>query len=167
MKRTAAEYREDAKRNYKARARSIENFDTDGFVTNYCHNLSARLAEARALLVENDETAIFIGLYEGDRRVKAKIIKTKFGNTWLIHKDEIEIVEMRGKPFVPTGRNSRIHKNLGLTERRERAPAWCTFGDNGTKGLAGLTTVFIEYYRTGDKWGGDAILEGGEDAKHI
>ena len=67
------------------------------------------------------------------------------------------MIARRGKKFLPTGKRSRILKELGLAERAELAPAWVCLSGSGT-GLAGAMSVGIATFRTGDKWGGDAKL---------
>jgi hypothetical protein len=155
--KTAEEYRAEATRSYERIRESRERFDTDGFLSNWASGLGANLANTRADLLDAGKVAKFPGLYEGDRRVKARTIRTKFGNSWLLHEDEADLIERRGKKFLPWGPRSRIHKSLGLEVRTEMAPAWADYGGSG-KGLAGASTVHVAVFRTGDKWGADAVL---------
>lgn len=159
MNYSAEEYRESAARKTRDAAESFERCDTDGFVSQWASGISADLDRAKAALIEAGKVSRFIGLYEGDRRVKAKLISTRFGTSWLLHEDEAELIRARGKPFLPTGRNSRILKSLNLAERWEYAPAWATLGGGSGTGLGGATGVRVIVFRTGDKWGGDAELE--------
>jgi hypothetical protein len=154
---TSDDYRAKAHEGYKEAEDSWNRCDTDGFLSQWSNNINARLNDRKADLVDAGNISKFTGLYEGDRRVKAKKIETKFGYSWLLHADEVDLVERRGKCFLPTGKKSRILKKLGLAERTETAPAWAGFGGGGT-GLAGCASVTVVTFRTGDKWGGDATL---------
>lgn len=136
MKKTAEDYRNDA-------AACSKNA------------LASNLYLRKADITEMGNTDIFLGLYEGTRRVKAKLIKTKFGECWLINEDETDLIAKRGKPFLPHSENSRILKGLGLREARERAPAWaCMDG----KGYGNSGSAWVISFRTGSKWGEDATL---------
>lgn len=148
------------------RAREQESFqrcDTDGCVTQWCLSKSADQYDARAEICDNGGTASFRGLYQGFRRVKAKLIDTEFGQCWLLHDSESAIISARRKRFVPCEgwrRKSRVLAKLGLSERFERAPAWAGLDTPaGAKGLSGLTSMHVSVYRTGDEWGADAVLE--------
>ena len=150
-------YREQATAHIDAAAESFNRCDTDGFVSQWSHDISARLCAARAEIQEAGGQAEFIGLYQGDRRVLAKIIETQYGSSWLLHDDETGLISRCGKKFLPVGGGSRVLKQLGLSERWETASAWANTAGGG-RGFAGLSSVRIEVYRTGCKWGSDAKL---------
>jgi len=156
----ATKHHDKAAAHDEAARESFERCDTDGFLTQWAHGINARLERTKAMLMENDKTHEFIGLFEGNRRVKAREIRTKFGTAWLLHEDEADLIARRGKKFLPTGENSRILKNLGLREAREIADAWAALDGNGT-GLSG--NVWVAIFRTGDKWGMDATLHTDEN----
>lgn len=151
--KTAEDYRQAAADCARRREESWERSDTDGFLSQWASGLNRNLNLTKAEILENDGKSDFIGLYEGDRRVKARVIETKFGHCWLLHEDERELIQKRGKPFLPCGGNSRIHKNLGVAEAREMAPAWCHITGTGT-GLSG--NAWVATFRSGDKWGQDS-----------
>lgn len=157
---TAKEYREKAEELRRRSRESWERSDTDGCVTQWCSDWGAREADARAALVEAGKLGRFVGLYEGDRRVAAKLVRGRFPEwnpkqVWLLREDERERF---GRDFIPLGRKkSRVQKDLGLAERAELAPAWVKLDGRGT-GLSSLTTLHLRYYRTGDEWGLDAEL---------
>jgi hypothetical protein len=161
MTKTAAEYRQEAAEHRRREQESFERSDTDGCVSQWCHSLSAREADARARIADNGGVARFTGLYEGDRRVKARQIRTEYKGhettQWLLHEDESDLIAKRGKRYLPSGKRSRVLKSLGLAERPEVDPASAKVSGSGT-GLSGLATCFIETYRSGDKWGSDAQL---------
>lgn len=157
MNKSANEYRNEQARHIQEEHDSFERCDTDGFISQHCSSLNGRLAGVRADIIENDGKSIFVGLYQGDRRVVAKIIETKFGSAWLLDDSEAEIINSRGKKFLPTGSKSRVLSALGLKERKELAPAWACHSGEG-RGFSGLSSVRISVYRTGDKWGSDSVL---------
>lgn len=152
---TAEQLREAAHDALQKREESFERCDTDGFVTQWAHGLTAAEQSEKARITENGGRSDFPGLYEGDRRVKAHIIETQFGLSWKLHDSETALIAERGKPFLPTGEHSRVLKALGLAERRELDYAWARLTGKGY-GLSG--TAWVATYRTGCKWGSDAIL---------
>ena len=142
----------------KRRARAQESFDrcdTDGFLAQYASNVMANLDDRKADIAEAGGFASFVGLYEGDRRVKAKLFETCFGKCWLIAESETAIINRRNGRFVPRGENSRVQKKLGLCERAEMAPAWAKLDGSGT-GLGGQ--CWVATFRTGCQYGSDAQL---------
>ena len=155
-KKTAEEFKVSAADHFDAAAESFERCDTDGFVSQWAHGICGERDRVLAQIVEKDKTAVFVGLFEGNRRVKARTIETQFGTSWVLHDDEVDLIAKRGKVFLPYGYNSRILKNLGLEQRDERAPAWAKLDGRGT-GLSGR--VWVAIFRTGDKWGPDAKEE--------
>lgn len=150
---TAQDYRNEAAAHLQEKEDSFQRCDTDGFVSQWAHGVNAELAERRAEITEAGKVATFWGLYDGDRRVAAEIIPTKYGRCWFLRDDE---AERYGRKFVPKGEKSKVQKGLGLSERREIAPAWACLADTG----AGLASVYVCTFRTGDEWGQDARLDG-------
>lgn len=156
MTNAADTHRANANAAANAAAESFDRCDTDGFVSQHSHMLRARLERARAIITDDGGRAVFVGLYDGDRRVAARIIDTKYGDAWLL--DDAE-ADRYGRRFVPTGERSRVQRELGLAERDE----WDTAGADyaapaGARGFSGLGQVYIETFRTGDRWGADAVL---------
>ena len=152
----AEKFKSSASAHFEAEDQSFKRCDTDGFLSQWAHGICGQRDQELAKIVEEDKTAIFVGLFKGNRRVKAKTIQTRFGTSWVLHEDEVDLIAKRGRVFLPYGDNSRILKNLGLEQRNERAPAWAKLGGRGT-GLSG--NVWVEVFRTGDKWGQDAKEE--------
>ena len=109
-----------------------------------------RAGELRSELEQSNGGGEFAGLYEGNRRVKAKIIDTRFGSCWLLHEDEQKLIALRGKAFLPTGQKSRVLRELGLNQKFELAAAGVEHPRYAQGCLPGL-------YRKGDKWGLDAV----------
>jgi|DEB0MinimDraft_6_1074348.scaffolds.fasta_scaffold15585_3 hypothetical protein len=157
MTRTAQDFRDEATAAHQRAADSFHRSDTDGFVSQWADGLMGQLARRKAEITEAGGVAEFTGLYEGDRRVAAKTFTRTFNGhrvkSWVLRDDETDLIARRGKKFIPFGEASRIQKNLGLSERRETAPAWADLDGRGT-GLSG--TAWVSTFRTGDKWGLDA-----------
>ena len=152
---TAKQHRETAAKHFKAEADSFERCDTDGCVSQWASNINGQLELTRASIVENGGVSKFAGLFQGDRRVKAKQVATKFGAAWVLHEDEADLIAQRGKVFLPFGEKSRILRELGLRQGIEEAPAAACLDGNG-RGLGSLHTVHVKTFRTGCKWGTDA-----------
>lgn len=140
---------------------SFERSDTDGFVTQWCNDLSARKYSEQARIKRNGGKAFFYGLYQGDRRVKARMVSRPAFNApwktvlvWELHSDEQGSF---GRRYIPAGQRSRVQKTLGLSERGENAPAEAYIGGSG-RGMSGLASCFVSARRTGDQWGQDSVL---------
>ena len=129
------------------------------FLSQWGSGLNARLHDLFADIIDKGHRWEFVGLFDGDRRVKAKVIATKFehhrSHCWLLHDDEKDLIKRRGKKFLPCGKNSRILKGLGLVESLELAPAWAAISGSGT-GLSGATSCQPRAFRDGCEWGSDA-----------
>lgn len=152
----ATELRAEASAHEAEREASFERCDTDGFLSQWASGINASLKRRQADLLEAGGMARFPGLYEGDRRVKAKMISTKFGDSWILEASE---AEKFGRKFMPVNyeNTSKVHKKHGLQQRREMAPARAAIMGSG-RGLSGCANAFVGCYRTGDQWGQDATL---------
>ena len=122
MTKTAQEYRDDADASAR-RAHESRLRDDDGWRSEAASDLMARLSRTKADLIDAGKVAEFAGLFDGERRLAAKIIPTQYGSAWLLTDDEIA---RYGRTFIPTGKRSRVQKDLGLHEADETAPAWAT-----------------------------------------
>jgi hypothetical protein len=160
MTKNSEQLRNEAAAHETARNESFERCDTDGFLSQWAHGLSAELKREQATILENDGKAEFWGLYEGDRRVIAKLVTNTFNyntvTSWLLDKAE---AEKFGRKYIPLGENSRIQKKLGLSERKEIQNAGAKMDGRGT-GLSG--TAWVATYRIGDQWGREAELKKGD-----
>lgn len=100
---------------------------------------------------------LFIGLYQGDRRIKARREPTSDGRArghsrdWQVHDDEASLINDIGDSKIQSGLDVyELRKLAGLSERNELAPAILTLND------AGRAT----YHRV-DEWGGGAVMAPG------
>lgn len=142
-------------------AESFERCDTDGFLSQWTNAIGAQLYEAQAHIAERGGRAEFTGLYEGARRVRARLVSMPAYNApwctvykWLLDAPE---AARFGRKYLPSGDRSRVQKQLGLTERQELAPAVAFIGGKG-KGLSGCASAYVTRRRTGDQWGSDATV---------
>jgi hypothetical protein len=159
MAMTADELRQKANDAEQARQDSWERSDTDGFLSQWAHGINAELYRTRADIADAGGVADFVGLYEGDRRVLAKMITVadryapwKSNRVWLVN--DADPVAAKRK-FIPTGMKSRVQKQLGLCERKEVDFADARLEGRG-KGLSG--SCWVAVFRKGDEWGRDADL---------
>jgi hypothetical protein len=150
---------------------SFQRSDTDGFLSQWASDISAQQYRRQAQIAEHGGKAMFTGLYEGNRRVAAKIISQPAYNrpwattyVWLLKDEE---AGKFGRRFVPLGEKSRVQKALGLREASEMAPAKAIVSTGGRKntGLSGCANAFVTTKRTGDEWGLDSELYADETVK--
>jgi hypothetical protein len=160
---SAEQHREKASLARKAEDESWERSDTDGCVSQWCSNLSAQKHMRQAEIIDAGGVAEFLGLYHEGRRVAARLVSRQCFNqpwawesVWELNWAEEKIF---GRRFVPLNwkKTSRIHKQLGLSELGEMAPAEAAIAGSGT-GLSGLASCYVRAERIGDQWGQDAIL---------
>jgi hypothetical protein len=129
---------------------SFERSDTDGCLTQWACGITADLRRRQAQILRDGAQAVFEGLYEGNRRVRARLIENQYGEAWLLDDEEAALF---GRRFIPEGRKSSMQKKKGLHQALEWAPAAAKTASNGT-GLSG--NVWVEIFRTGCRWGSDA-----------
>lgn len=153
----ARKHRENANAADARVRESIERSDTDGFLSQWAGGLTAGKERLAAEIAENGDRDYFVGLYQGDRRVKAMQLSGQYGPYWLLEESETALIAERGKPFVPMGSRSRVQKKLGLREAQELAPAYATIAGSGT-GLSGAASCYVTSRRSGSRWGDDAEL---------
>jgi hypothetical protein len=126
------------------------------YLSQWANDIDGRLERTRENIQTAGGLAEFAGLFEGGRRVKAKQVRTKFGAAWVLHESETELIARRGKVFLPFGEKSRVLRDLGLRQGSEMAPAAACLDGTGS-GLGSIHTVYIAVFRTGCKWGSDAL----------
>lgn len=151
---TPEQHDAEAQRLRAEAAASFERCDTDGFLSQWATGISAQEHALAAEILRNGGQYEYWGLYQGDRRLAAKMIDGQFGPVWLLREDEAATF---GRKFIPVvlDKASRVQKKLGLTERREMAPSRAAIHGRG-HGLSGSAWAAAE--RTGDPWGLDSSL---------
>tara|TARA_A100001015_G_C14711561_1_gene602280 strand:+ start:188 stop:724 length:537 start_codon:yes stop_codon:yes gene_type:complete len=146
---------------------SFQRCDTDGFLTQQVLADTARLEEARAELCKKQGKHDFLGLYDGKRRIKAKVIlvEDKFtpwskskNPVWFLEDSEAERYGRKFMPFNNGRGKSRILNSFGLKELRVFADAWA-------KSTWAGWTHYIKYYRVDDECGQkDKLIESKQNA---
>lgn len=87
--KTAEEWRALASGRIAKEEESFQRCDTDGFVSQFCHGLTAREYELCATLAEQGGVHEFAALYDlAGRRVRAKLIEGKYGLCWALCDDD-------------------------------------------------------------------------------
>jgi hypothetical protein len=138
---TPQEWRHMAADSLGRRAESEKRCDTDGFASQFSNGLAANLYELAAEVAENDGMSEFPVLKHGDKVISRREIAGNYGGySWLLEQP------IGGRRFVPTGKNSRIQKQLGLHEDKELASAIVKYAGGGN-GFSGLATVYTTVER--------------------
>lgn len=144
-------------------AESWERSDTDGCVTQWCSDLSARLYERQAEILEAGGLAEFPALFDvvTGARVKAKLVHVPnrfrgYGTVskWLVLDAAGNAIEW--VTAFPAREATMARK--GYREGREMAPAAAKIGGSG-KGLSGLATAHVVVYRTDAGYPADAVVK--------
>ena len=144
----AEQYKNNSEANRQESLDSFDRCDTDGFLSQWALQRMAFLENHKKELCEKFGLHTFLGLYKGNRRIKAKQILGEYGYSWLLHETERE--EFAGRTFLPfnngNGR-SKILKSFGLEELKVKSPAWVDFAKNG-----GYNSNVV-YFRVENEWG--------------
>lgn len=112
----------------------------------------AALDSGRAMVAARDQLAAagglhtFLGLYDGDTRLRARLVEGKFGLSWLL--DDAEAAARGGQKWITYGSTSKKQKAMGLRERPEL--------DRATVHMQGHHVTFV---RQGCMWGSEARLK--------
>jgi hypothetical protein len=170
-KMTKADWDKEAKKYFdlsqeaiEKKEESFQRCDTDGFLTQQVLADTSRLERARAELCQKLGKHEFLGLYDGKRRLKAKMIlvEDKFitwakvkNPVWLLEDSEAKKYGRRFLPFNNGRGKSKILNSFGLKELRVLSDAWA-------KGEWVGHTHYIKYYRVNNEYGQkDKLINGG------
>lgn len=135
-----------------ARQRREESWarsDTDGFLSQWANGVTDQHIEAQIKVLENGGYHRFAVVVDADGNVVAERQQyfPKFNAPWLTEpkwRVRDEYVERVGRKWLPVGANSRVQKQLGLSEQTFWFPAVAKVAGKGT-GLSG--SVWIEINR--------------------
>jgi len=152
-KMTANDYRERGDKSFEKERESFDRCDTDGFVSQWCHNLSGQQDHLQAKILENGGKSTFPGLFHRGSgvRVKAKLVSV-YNRFSYSHEPKWMVLDSNDKavlwlPALKTRQKlSKLYK-LGFMERDERAPAKAKIAGHGT-GFSGLVTCHVITART-------------------
>jgi hypothetical protein len=114
--------------------------------------LAAQLDLARQALADACGFHTAEGLYDGDRRLAARLVEGRYGWSWLLRYDEVERYGRKWVPYAGAS-PSRVQEKLKLTERLETCQAQAVIAADR------FGTDHVRFERTGDKWGLDSRLK--------
>lgn len=155
MNTTAAAHLADAANHEAARNASWERSDTDGFVTQWAHGISADIARRNAEIAANGGLAEFPALFDLDGNlVAAKLVRVydryKFAHVskWVVlTDDDPRSAAAAWINAFPVRKSTMVRK--GYTEGTVLAPAIAkTWAPEGARGLGGCTQVCVISERT-------------------
>lgn len=130
--------------------RSFQRCDTDGFVSQWAHGISADLAARQAEILRDGGHAAFPVLVDAEGNVlcdRYLTFKNRYsGGTDYKWRLDDEQAEKYGRRWVPFGCNSRVQKQLGLRQERRFFPARAKIMGSGT-GLSGAATCYVGVVR--------------------
>lgn len=151
----AAALRERADDCHRRRLESIERSDTDGFLSQWAQDMSAREYHAQAEILLHGGVEVFEGLYRRSdgKRARAKLIQGRYGWCWAFcdANDNFTgqfLSDSKGTP------RSKMWRE-GYEKRDELAPAKAKLTSNGT-GLSGSCWVIT--VRTDGGYPEDAVV---------
>lgn len=147
----AAKLREAADRANRKSEESFQRSDTDGFLSQWALDIGARRDRRQAEVLENGGCARFDVLCAADGTVISDCIRT-FQNQfsfrderkWQVREDCLHLTN--GRRWIPFGRNSRVQKQLGLSQSDRWFPARAAIAGSGT-GLSGCASAFVTVER--------------------
>jgi len=117
--------------------------------------LHRRLLELKLDIAENNGLSSFKGLYDLEGvRVRAKVIKGKYGLCWAFCDDRDQFT---GKFITAFPAKAKTMRKKGFQELDEDAPAAAKLSGNG-KGFSGLTSCYPVTYRTDKGYPDTAIV---------
>lgn len=160
--KTAEQHREAAKQSYQSSSESWDRSDTDGFVTQWAGNMTARVHEAKAVICDNDGRSSYPALFDLDGNlVPAKYISTKYGMKWaLLASDDPNsdfvgwFGESRAQSAVTRKRNDALK---GYYVGQVAAKSNAKVEASGT-GLSGAASAYVRTYRTDGGFSRDVVI---------
>lgn len=173
--KTAEDLRQEAARADKDASDSFARSDTDGFLSQWASNITARLKRRQADIVDAGGVATFPGLFDAatGERIRAKLITTQYGDAFAIVGDggrftgtfvNFRYRWLNGgaerRPYVvgelvaPPARSKAA--KLGLAFGVEEAPAVAYLAGSGT-GLSGAASASVAVKRTDGGFPDDAV----------
>jgi hypothetical protein len=140
----------EAKASSEKSRESFERCDTDGFLSQWAHDMQHDLKMAEARLLRNGGHALFPVLCDADGNVVAtKVYEFPDRNrSWItVRRWRLpnELAEKAGRKWLPFGLNSRVQKKLGYHEEDRWFPAYVKLTTGGRKstGFAGCANAFV------------------------
>lgn len=142
----AKKLRDNASRSIERGKESFQRSDTDGFLSQWSHGISAELHSRNAEILEGGGCLEFpVLVYNGEViATKVYTFQNKHASWKTVSSWKIpdHLVEKIGRKWIPVGENSRIQKKLGLRQETRWFPAVAYITSSGT-GLSGCATAFV------------------------
>lgn len=140
--KTAAEWRELAAQSRRESYDSFERCDTDGFVTQWASDITAREYEAKAKLAENDGWGRFVTVFDLDgNKLDATQCKTQWGYTWRIGRGD-NVQWFNESSAQDPERRKKANAKKGYAIGYVEAPAYVTIGGGGS-GFSGMASAHV------------------------
>ena len=143
-KLTADEYRALAKQAHERRIESFERCDTDGFVSQWAHQVTESTYHDMAWLAENDFKYTFETLVDAEGNlVPCREIETQYGVAYGVYAS-FEDAEKCGEiiKWVGTGRRAAKNKGYAIALVRAEATVEVAKGYAGNTYFAPVAKVF-------------------------
>jgi len=153
---TAAALRAEAAADEQEAFDSFERCDTDGFVSQWAHGLTAQEKRLEATILENGGRAEFAALFnlDGDL-VPAKMIDTRYGTKWGIFESAEAATGYHGRIVEWVGLGDRALAKHGYRRGTVLAAAKAKIMGSG-HGLAGAASCYVGTVRTDGGFDPDA-----------
>lgn len=140
--KTAAEWRELAAASRRRSVESFERCDTDGFMTQWASDITAREYEAQADLADAGGRHEFTAIFDLEGNfVPATECKTRYGYTWRIGNGDDVVWFNESKAQDPDRRRAANAKK-GYYVGRVSAPAYVIIAGGG-KGFSGAASCYV------------------------
>lgn len=155
----AQRLRDEAAAGFKASADSFERCDTDGFLSQWASDITARLKLRQAEIIEAGGTAEFPALFDATtgERIPAKLIDGRFGLCWAFVDPTTR--KFTGEFVGALSRGKKARERRGVVEGKEIAPAWAKIdAPKGARGLGGAASAFVRTFRKDDGTGLDPAV---------
>lgn len=146
----------DADRSRAAKEESFQRCDTDGFLSQWAHGITAELNNRQEEILRDGGSATFRVLIDSKTgelvatqqvRFPHPVMHWQSTTKWKVHRDHQERL---GRRWIPTGDKSRVQKTLGLEEALRWEPAYAkTTTAPGAKstGLGGCANAYVGIFR--------------------
>lgn len=156
MTKTADQLRAEAAAAEREAHDSFDRCDTDGFLTQWAHGLTAQEKRLQATVIENGGLVEKMGLFDVDtgERVRAKLIDGKYGTCWAFCDADDRFT---GQFITAFPKRETTMARKGYVEQWEWVPGKATIVGHG-RGLAGAASCVATTVRTDGGYPPDAVV---------
>lgn len=159
---TADEYRAMSRRNAQESRDSFERCDTDGFLSQWANDLTARKYNALATLADDGGTVETSALFDLDgTMIAAKLIDTRYGVAWgILATDDPHgqiVAWFNPSQAMDDTRARKANARKGYYIGTVRVRGAVTIAGSG-KGLSGAASCYVTTVRADYGFSRDAII---------